>query len=361
MAADVVASADAVTFRVQRTLDLVLNLDPRSQVVFDRGQLEIGGGVEPTTGRYTANFDVGEALTPTASTAPAAPPLWETEILLGAALLDLRVDVRRFSVVSNLGHHRSLRPGRDHRPPRDLRFDDTIHVERGADASPASALASPAPAAAPEFSPRRRVGAQTPDPRCIVGAARLPRPQRPGPPHHPVDLRRLAPPHLGPHHLERPRQEPDAHPHPVGARPPRSCVAASATRRWPATPPASMPRPTTRMGVTDELVRQVASNLLESRVAEPLRELSNLDVARIELKLRSFAFHAEKRLPRPRAPSATSSARPAACRPRIRLEQRLPHHQLSPLFTWLRGELSTVAAGPASWSSASPTTPTSPT
>src|SRR5205085_9081295 len=43
--ANVVASGDALTFRVQRTLDLVISLDA-IRVQLDRGQLAIKGGVE---------------------------------------------------------------------------------------------------------------------------------------------------------------------------------------------------------------------------------------------------------------------------------------------------------------------------
>ncbi|MCL4226053.1 MAG: hypothetical protein KJZ91_16440 [Myxococcales bacterium] len=341
VAADVVASADAVTFRVQRTLDLVLNLDA-IQVVFDRGQLEIGGGVELTTGRYTANFDVGEALTPTASTAPAAPPLWETEPLLGAALLDLRVDVRRFSVVNNLGHIDLYGRVAITGTPRDLRFDDTIHVERGTFRIPGVRPRFARTSGRAEFSPRRRVGAQTPT-LDIVSEADY---RDPSGQDHLITLSisgdwpRLTWDLTTSSGLDKSQtltlilsgRTPEELRRNLGDQ----AVAGDPTRIDPSTDNSQ--------GVTDELVRQVASNLLESRVAEPLRELSNLDVARIELNLSSFAFHAEKRLLETSRAIGDFERTTRGLSANIRLEQRLPHHQLSPLFTWLRGELSTVAA-----------------
>jgi hypothetical protein len=82
--ASVTASADALTFRIERTLDLVISLEAITATL-EHGHLKLAGGVELTTGRYTRSYDLGEALTPTASSGPSAPPIWETTPLLGEA------------------------------------------------------------------------------------------------------------------------------------------------------------------------------------------------------------------------------------------------------------------------------------
>ncbi|HVV87203.1 MAG TPA: hypothetical protein VHE35_29385, partial [Kofleriaceae bacterium] len=56
------------------------------------------------------------------------------------------------------------------------------------------------------------------------------------------------------------------------------------------------PSTDTSQGYADELIRQLAGDMLTSGIADTLRQLSGLDVARIELNLASFGFHGEKRL-----------------------------------------------------------------
>lgn len=56
------------------------------------------------------------------------------------------------------------------------------------------------------------------------------------------------------------------------------------------------PSTDTSQGYTDELFRQAAGDLLTRAVADTLRDLSGLDVARIEFNLGSFGFHGEARV-----------------------------------------------------------------
>jgi hypothetical protein len=56
------------------------------------------------------------------------------------------------------------------------------------------------------------------------------------------------------------------------------------------------PSTDTSQGYTDELFRQAAGDLLTSAIADTLRDLTGLDVARIEFNLGSFGFHGEKRV-----------------------------------------------------------------
>lgn len=341
-AADVVASGDALTFRVQRTLDLVISLDA-IRVVLDQGQLEIAGGVELTTGRYTANFDLGETLVPTSvPSGPSAPPIWETTPLLGTARLDLQVDVRKFSVVNNLAtidlYGRVAISG----TPRDPRFDDTIHVERGVFRIPLVRPRFTRTQGRAEFSSRRRVLDQTPT-LAITSEA---------------DYRDSS----GQEHLitlsisgDWPRLNWDLSTSSgldkgqtltliLSGRTPEELRRNLGDQALISDPTRIDPSTDNSQGVTDELVRQFASDLLEARFAEPLREISTLDVARIELNLSSFGFHAEKRLLETSRALGDFERTTRGSSVNIRLEQRLPHHKLRPLFGWAGGQLSTFAA-----------------
>ncbi len=340
-AADVVASGDALTFRIQRTLDLVISLDA-VRVVLDGGRLEIAGGVELTTGRYTRNFDLGEALTPSTSSGPSTAPLWETTPLLGDAELDLQVDVRKFSVVNNLANIDLYGRVAISGTPRDPRFDDTIHVERGTFRIPGVRPRFARTSGRVEFSPLGRFPNQTPtlditseaDYRDPSGQDHLITMSIAG------TLSQLTWDLSTSSGLDKGQTLTLI----LSGRTPEELRRNLGDQSVVTDPTRIDPSTDSSQGVTDELVRQVASNLLESRVAEPLRELSNLDVARIELNLSSFGFHAEKRLLETSKALGDFERTTRGSSINIRLEQRLPHHKLRPLFTWARGELSSFAA-----------------
>lgn len=327
--ASLTASADALTFRIQRTLDLVISLDAIN-VALEHGKLRIGGVVELTTGRYTRNFDLGEALTPSTSSGAPTPPIWETTPLLGDAALDLQVDVRKFSVVNNLANIDLYGRVSITGTPRDPRFDDTIHVERGTFRLPGVRPRFSRTTGRVEFSPFHRVPSQTPtleisseaDYRDPSGQDHLITLSIAG------TLSQLTWDLGTSSGLDKSQtltlilsgRTPEELRRNLGD----DFAASDPTRLDPST--------ATSQGVTDELVRQVAGNLLESRVAEPLRELSKLDVARIELNLSSFGFHAEKRLLETLNLLGDVERTTRGSSINARAEWRLPHHPLTRLI-----------------------------
>jgi hypothetical protein len=340
-AADVVASGDALTFRVQRTLDLVISLDA-IRVVLDRGQLEIAGGVELTTGRYTANFDLGETLVPSVPSGPSSPPIWDTTPLLGAARLDLQVDVRKFSVANNLANIDLYGRVAISGTPRDPRFDDTIHVERGTFRIPLVRPRFTRTQGRAEFSSRRRVLDQTPtlsitseaDYRDSSGQEHLITMSISG------DWPRLTWDLTTSSGLDKSQTLTLI----LSGRTPEELRRNLGDQALISDPTRIDPSTDNSQGVTDELVRQFASDLLEARFAEPLRQISTLDVARIELNLSSFGFHGEKRLLETTRALGDFERTTRGSSINVRLEQRLPHHNLQVLVNWASGQLSTFAA-----------------
>jgi hypothetical protein len=79
-------------------------------------------------------------------------------------------------------------------------------------------------------------------------------------------------------------------------------------------------------------VRQFASNYVETKFADPLREFSGLDVLRIELNLSSFGAHGEKRILETSRALGDFERTNRGSSFNIRLEQRLPHNNLRPFI-----------------------------
>ncbi len=338
--ADIVASADGLTFRIERTLDLVLSLD-QINVVLDDGRLEIEGGVELTTGRYTRGFDLAETLTPSTSTAPSVPPIWETSQLLGDAELKLQVDVRKFSVVNNLANIDLYGRVTITGTPRDPRFDDTIHVERGTFRLPAVRARFTRTAGRVEFSPLGRFPSQTPT-LDITSEADY---RDPSGQDHLITLSiagtlsQLTWDLSTSSGLDKGQTLTLI----VSGRTPEELRRNIGDQSVQVQDPTRITASTdTSQGFTDELVRQLAGDQLSSIVADPLREFSNLDVARIELNLSSFGFHAEKRLFDTLTWLGDFERTTRGSSINVRLEQRLPHHAIAGFvrFVTFGGQLS---------------------
>jgi hypothetical protein len=128
---DVTVDADAIPFRVPRTLDLVVNADDLRLRKYRDGDIDVTGTIELISGRYIRKFDLGQVIRPTASAAPSTP-FWEEYPSLGAARLRLDVDIRQFSVDNNLAQidltGRRLSIGGT---PRDPRIGGDVKVQNG--------------------------------------------------------------------------------------------------------------------------------------------------------------------------------------------------------------------------------------
>ena len=129
---DVTLRADGLPFRIPRELDVVLNAD---QIRLASDEMthhwNLTGTVEIVDGRYTRQFDLGEALRPAAPAAGSPKPFWEEYPALGAMSLDLTLDVRRFAVNNNIASIDMTGQLGITGTPRDPRLDGVIQVNRG--------------------------------------------------------------------------------------------------------------------------------------------------------------------------------------------------------------------------------------
>jgi hypothetical protein len=165
--ADITLDADAIPFRIPRTLDLVINADQlrlerRSKYSSWRVSSPPGRKVELVTGRYIRNFDIGQVLRPTAATG-SSKPVWEEYPELGDAILNLTVDVRQFSVTNNIANiemsgSNLVITG----TPRDPRIDGDILVQSGTFRLPATRATFTDTDGSVRFARQSRIPSQSP-------------------------------------------------------------------------------------------------------------------------------------------------------------------------------------------------------
>ena len=290
--ADVTASADAVPYRVPRSLDLVVNID-RLHGLLERGQLTVSGNVEIVSGRYLRNFTLGDALRQTVATGPSAPPFWDSVPMLGDARLDLRLEARRFSVANNIASIDMFGMLALTGTPRDPRIDGTISVQRGTFKVPGLRPRFSRTSGTVTFSPLLPPG-ETPT-LDITSEADY---RDPTGQDHLITL--VVKGSLG---------QPDWDLFTASGLNKAQTLTLILSGRTPeefrrglgqqaigSDPTRINPSTDTSQGYTDELLRQTAGDLLTSTVTDTLRELSGLDVARIEVNTVSFGFHGEKRV-----------------------------------------------------------------
>ncbi|HVV86933.1 MAG TPA: hypothetical protein VHE35_28035, partial [Kofleriaceae bacterium] len=125
------ASADGLPFRFGRSLDLVLDVQDLRMAYSPTAGLDIGGTVTIVDGRFVQNFDIGEFVRPSASSGPAAPPVWEAWPPLGNARLKIGIDVRKFVTVSNLFTLDASGAVKITGTPRDPRVEGNIQIADG--------------------------------------------------------------------------------------------------------------------------------------------------------------------------------------------------------------------------------------
>lgn len=289
--ADITGSADAVPYRVPRELDLVVNIDRMNGVLNDRHELEVSGNVEIVSGRYLRDFNLGDAFVPTSSV-PSPPPFWESEPIIANAALDIKLEARRFSVVDNIANIDMFGTLQLKGTPNDPRIDGTISVQRGQFRIPGLRARFSRTTGTVTFSPRLPPSELTLD---LASEADY---RDPTGQDHLITLI-----------VKGSLKQPDWDLFTASGLNKAQTLTLIISGRTPeefrrnlgqgaigSDPSRIAPSTDTSQGYTDELFRQAAGDLLTRAVADTLRDLSGLDVARIEFNLGAFGFHGEKRV-----------------------------------------------------------------
>jgi hypothetical protein len=291
-AASLTASAQGLPFRIQRTIDLVLDVDV-VRVEIDDGAMTLGGQVKVVSGRFTRNFNLDEVLTPTGGTEVATTPFWESSPIFANARLNLAIETRKFAVANNLANVEMEGNVTVSGTPRDPRFDGEIRVSRGTFRIPGMRARFTRTSGNVTFAPTQRFPSATPALNIRSEADY----RDPSGQDHLVTLTIQG-------NLSRPSwdlttasgfNKAQTLVLIVSGRAPDD-VRRSLGNQAISDPTRIDPSTNSSQGYVDELLKDVASIQLEEWVGDTLRDISGLDVARIELNFGSFGFHAEKRL-----------------------------------------------------------------
>jgi len=135
---DITLTADGIPFRVPRTLDLVISAEELQLIWGDDDDgdglpdMSLSGGVEIVQGRFVKNLSFGElVIKPSDSAAGASTPFWETYPMLGRARLDLTIHAGSLSVVNNIANIEMAGEVRLTGTPRTPELEGEIQVQRG--------------------------------------------------------------------------------------------------------------------------------------------------------------------------------------------------------------------------------------
>ena len=117
--------AENLPFRIPGSLDLTASArDIQIELLPGRAAWSVRGGISIINGEYSRNFELTDVIKPAAAAAPAGKPIWDEYPSIGNASLDLTLEVRRFQVKNNIA-----RNGIDLEGPR-IRITGTVHDPR---------------------------------------------------------------------------------------------------------------------------------------------------------------------------------------------------------------------------------------
>lgn len=127
---DVTLTADALPFRVPKALDLTLNIASVRIKGNDSG-LDIDGVLEVVDGRYIRKFNLAEELRPASGSGGSSTPFYEEIPLIANANLNVEIDARAFFVQNNIANIELAGAIVLDGTPKNPRFDGEIQVKQG--------------------------------------------------------------------------------------------------------------------------------------------------------------------------------------------------------------------------------------
>jgi hypothetical protein len=292
---DVTVSADSLPLRVPNELDLLANVSDLRIVGEVSSGLELDGVVEVVDGRYFRRFNlISDVLSLEREGGGAAQPLFADMPLLANADLDLLVDVRSFSVQNNLAAIHMAGDIMVTGTPSAPRFDGEIQVSDGVFKLPGARARFTRTWGAVTFSPSRSFPTQTPTVSL----------QSEG------DYRDAS----GQYHLitfsvsgSWSRAEWDLYTSSglnkaqtfallFSGRTPTELRKSLGDEAPGADPGRLETAANTNDNVADQILKDVAGDFISLLVEDTLRNITNLDVARIEIGTGSIGFHGEKQV-----------------------------------------------------------------
>jgi hypothetical protein len=288
---DITLSADALPFRVPQTLDLTLAVR-NLRIVGALSQLYIGGAIEIMDGRFIRNFNlIGEAVRPQ-RTAESDVPFYESVPFLADAELGLRIETRSFFVQNNIARNVELSGVVEVTgSPRSPRFDGDIKVDQGTFKLQGMRASFTRTSGSVTFLPFRAFPDETPELNIRSEADYRDRSGQ----DHLIQLSLDGP-------LEALRWDLTTNTGLNRAQTVQLIFAgktpeelrASLGDQGIARDPIRTDRTATTTGVADQIIKDLAGDFISLLLEDRLRDLTDLDVARLEIGTASIGFHAEK-------------------------------------------------------------------
>lgn len=297
---DITLTADGIPFRVPRVLDLVLSAE-ELQLIWggdDDGDgqpdMSLTGGVEIVQGRFTKNLSFGElVLQPSDAGGGASVPFWETYPMLGRAHLDLAIHAGSLSVVNNIANIELAGEVRMTGTPRAPELEGEIQVQRGTFKPQFTRARFTRTRGSVTFSRFAHFPDETPvvdisseaDYRDSTGQDHLISLTLQGPYSHLTwDLSTSS-------GLNKSQTISLI----LSGKAPSDTIR-NADDPLNADPNQIDPSTNPTDGAADQLLKDVAGDFISLLVADPLKDIEILDVARVEVGTGSIGFHGERKV-----------------------------------------------------------------
>ncbi|HUH00990.1 MAG TPA: translocation/assembly module TamB domain-containing protein, partial [Kofleriaceae bacterium] len=159
---ELTASAQAVPLRIPKTLDLTVSVPELAISGTDRN-LSIAGDVEIIDGRYIRKFNLVSGFLTPERTSESEAPFYETIPLLANAKLKLRLETRAFFVENNIANVGLTGGLTLTGTPANPRLDGVINVEQGTFKMPGMRATFTRTGGSVTFSPRQTFPEDTPN------------------------------------------------------------------------------------------------------------------------------------------------------------------------------------------------------
>lgn len=297
---DITMSADSLPFRIQKQLDLTVNIADLN-IVGDANELSIGGDgvtsdrgiIEVVDGRYVRNFNlITDVLRPEASD-DSQTLFYDSIPLLADAKLELLIETRGFFVQNNVANIELVGEVEITGTPREPRLDGEIQVVQGEFNIPVLRASFTRTSGAVSFSSFKEFPESTPtldvksesDYRDPSGQEHLITLSLEGP------LNALKWDLFTSSGLNKGQtivlmtsgRTPEEFRQQLGDTAPGLTSNRVATSTDP------------NEGAADEILRELAGDFISLYIGDKLRTITNLDVARLEIGTGSIGFHGEKK------------------------------------------------------------------
>ncbi len=297
---DITLTADGIPFRVPRTLDLVISAEDLQLIWGDDDDgdgapdMSISGGVEIVQGRFVKNLSFGElVLQPSDSGGGSSAPFWETYPMLGRARLDLAIHAGSLSVVNNIANIELAGEVRLTGTPRTPALEGEIQVQRGTFKPQFTRARFTRTRGSVTFSHFEKFPENTPtvdisseaDYRDSTGQDHLISLSLQGP------LSRLTWDLSTSSGLNKSQTLALI----VSGKAPADLLR-NASDPLGTDPNTIDPSTNPTDGAADQLLKDVAGDFISLLVADPLKDIEILDVARVEVGTGSIGFHGERKV-----------------------------------------------------------------